>query len=316
MAGSAADQLARLLYLLPAAARGGLSTREAAARLEVDEETVLADLADVTAREFYHPAGGADDVRVEIEAERIHIRGEKFMRPPRLNAREALAVHLALRRHAAGLGGEARAAVLELAERVGRILASENTEEDARRIALEEEEAVGLRLELQAAASEGIRCRMVYLRPGAEAETERTLDPYAVVGSHGSWFVIGFSDPRGDVQVFRLDRILELEDTGERFEPPSDFDTAPYVEGGRVFRAETTREVRVRYRGTAAARMREWYPAAESVGEETLVVYAVADPEWIVRHVLEHGGTAEVESPPDVRGLVAEAAATLGGAYP
>lgn len=312
MAGSAADQLARLLYLLPAAAKGGLSTREAAARLQVDEATILADLADVTAREFYHPAGGADDLRVEIEAEHIHVRGEKFLRPPRLNAREALAAHLALRRHAAGLEGEARTHVLRLAERVGRILASSDPEEDARRIALEEEEAAGLRSELLEAAREGVRCRMVYLRPGAEAETQRNLDPYAVVGSHGTWFVIGYCGLRHDVQVFRIDRILELADTGERFDPPPDFDTASYVGGGRVFRAETTREVRVRYRGTAAARMREWYPEAESSGDETVVAYEVADTDWIIRHVLQHGGTAVVESPPDVRVQIAEAAAVLG----
>jgi predicted DNA-binding transcriptional regulator YafY len=311
MKGSAADQLARLLYLLPAAARGDLSTREAAERLRVDEETILADLADVTAREYYHPAGGADDLRVEVDAERIRVEGEKFRRPPRLNTREALAAHLALRRYAAGLSGDGRESVLRLAERVGRILASASPQEDARRIALEEESAAGFRLLLQDAAREGTRLRMVYLRPAAEAASERDFDPYAVVGSHGSSFAIGYCGLRKATQVFRVDRILELGDTGERFEAPADFDAADYVDAGRVFRAEATREVRVRYRGTAATRMREWNSAAESDGADTVVRYDVADTDWLIRHVLQHGGMAEVESPPDVRAEVAAAATDL-----
>ena len=97
--GTAIAQLTRLLYLLPAASgEDGLSLEEAARTLDVDVETVLMDLGDVSAREFYHPAGGAEDLRVEVEADRIHVQtGEKFIRPRRLVGSGSLSTACAIR---------------------------------------------------------------------------------------------------------------------------------------------------------------------------------------------------------------------------
>ena len=52
---SASEQLERLLYILPAAARtDGAHVDELARALNVDRETVLHDLAQATARAYYH----------------------------------------------------------------------------------------------------------------------------------------------------------------------------------------------------------------------------------------------------------------------
>lgn len=313
--GSAADQLIRLLYLLPAAAEGPLSVAEAAERLGVSEETVLEDVALVIARQYYHPAGSAEDVRVEIEADRIHVRSHgKFRRPLRLSPREALAAHLALRRHAAGLDGPDRERVLDVAARIGAGLSTAPPDEFVERFAVEDSgEPAGMRIGLCRAAEDRRRCRMVYLRSGDEGLSERTLDPYAVVASHGTWFVIGYCGLREDVRVFRLDRIVDLEVSGETFEVPDDFDIGDYVEEGRVFRADTTEPVVVRYIGLAAARAREMGPTEQGPDGAVTVTYEVADPGWVVRHVLEQGGEATVVEPEHVRRQVARVAARLAG---
>lgn len=315
--GTAADQLIRLLWLLPAAAARPLPLAEAAERLGVSEQTVLNDIADVTAREFYHPAGGAEDVRVEVEADRIRVVSHgKFARPVRLNVRESLATHVALRRYAASLDGTARERVLELAERIGTGLATTSPEALVERFAVEESgESGGIRLALRRAASERRRCRIVYVRSGGEETTERTLDPYSVVVSHGTWFAVGYCGLRRDVRVFRVDRIVELELTADAFEAPADYDLADWVQDGRVFRADTTEEVVVRYTGLAAARMRERDPTLSideaERGEGVRVTYEVADTAWVVRHVLQQGGEAEILEPERVRRELARAAERL-----
>lgn len=314
-AGSAADQLVRLLYLLPAAADGPLSVAEAAERLGVSEETVIDDVALVIGRQYYHPAGSAEDVRVEIEADRIHVRSHgKFRRPMRLSPREALAAHLALRRHAAALEGPDRERVLDVAARIGRSLSTAPPDEFVERFVVEEGgEPTGMRMGLRRAARDRRRCRIVYVRSGDEGPSERTLDPYAVVASHGTWFTVGYCGLREDVRVFRLDRIVDLEVTGESFEVPDDFDIDDYVEDGRVFRADTTEPVIVHYTGLAAARVEEMGPTEPGPDGSVSVTYEVADPGWIARHVLQQGGQATVVEPEHVRREVARVAARLAG---
>lgn len=316
--GTAADQLQRLLYLLPAASEEPLSLDEAAERLGVERQTILDDLADVTAREYYHPAGGAEELRVEIDGDRIRVFSHgKFQRPVRLSPRESLAAHVALRRYAASLGGEERDRVLDIAERIGNRLSTASEEELSDRFSVEESgESTGIRLALRRAARDRQRCRITYVRAGGDGPSERTLDPYAVVVSHGTWFAVGYCGLREGVRVFRVDRVLDLEPLDDRFEIPEDFDVSEYLEDGRVFRADATEQVVVRYTGWAAAWIRERGPTESDPDGGVRVSYEVADPGWIVRHVLQQGGQAEVLEPADVRHEVARAARRLSRANP
>lgn len=316
--GTAADQLQRLLYLLPAASEEPLSLDEAAERLGVERQTILDDLADVTAREYYHPAGGAEELRVEIDGDRIRVFSHgKFQRPVRLSPRESLAAHVALRRYAASLGGEERHRVLDIAERIGSRLSTASERELSDRFSVEESgESTGIRLALRRAARDRRRCRITYVRSGGDGPSERTLDPYAVVVSHGTWFAVGYCGLREDVRVFRVDRVLDLEPLDDRFEIPENFDASEYLEDGRVFRADATEQVVVRYTGWAAAWIRERGPAESDPEGGVRVTYEVADPGWIVRHVLQQGGQAEVLEPEDVRHEVARAAQRLSRANP
>ena len=66
---TAAHQLERILYILPAAAQeGGAALDELASRLGVTPDTVSTDLTDVTARAYYHPADSGSELLEEMEA--------------------------------------------------------------------------------------------------------------------------------------------------------------------------------------------------------------------------------------------------------
>ncbi|MFQ5530407.1 MAG: helix-turn-helix transcriptional regulator [Gemmatimonadota bacterium] len=313
--GSAIAQLSRLLYLLPAAAgEEGLSLSEAARRLDVDEDTVLADIRELSAREFYHPAGAAADLRVEVEADRIRVwSGGKFGRPRRLAPREALATHLALRSHAAALDGAARDRVLLVADRIASNLAAVPVDDLAARFSVEEtgDSAGPVLASLRQATASGLRCEIVYVSADRGAVSERSLDPYGIAVAGGFWYVIGYCGARQDVRVFRIDRILELRPTKSQFRVPSDFRLEDYVRDGRVFRSDDTTPVVIRYRGGAAARLAGQADAEAHPDGTVSVCHAVAEPDWAVRHVLGCGGEAVIESPPELREQVAMAATRL-----
>jgi proteasome accessory factor C len=319
-AGSAADQLRRLLYLLPAAAGDeGLALDEAARRLGVDEATVIADLGEVSDREFYHPAGSAEDLRVELEAHRVRVRsGGKFIRPRRLGPREALATHLALRRYSAGLEGEDRERVLAVAGRVAGSLATVPMDELADSISVEETgDAAGPSLApLRQAVKSRTRCAIVYLSADRDVPTERLLDPYGIVVSSGTWYAIGYCSMREGIRVFRVDRIVDIRMTEERFTPPDDFDMETYLRDGRVFPAAGGLVAEVRYTGRAAVRLADEEGAEAQPDGSIVIRRRVAESDWIVRHVLGFGGEAILVSPPDLRELVARAAVRLGRETP
>ena len=318
--GTAADQLRRLLYLLPAASgEEGLALAEAARRLGVDEETVLADLGEVSDREFYHPAGTAEDLRVELEADRVRVRsGGKFVRPRRLGPREALATHLALRRYAAGLEGEARERVIAVATRVAESLASVPVEQLADSFSVEETgDTAGPSLApLREAATGRIRCEIVYLSADRDVPTERSIDPYGIVVASGRWYVIGYCSMRQGIRVFRVDRIVDIRLTEHRFAIPDDFELEEYLGSGSMLRATDTEEARVRYYGRAAARMADDDRAEISADGSVTISHQVAEPAWAVRHVLGFGGEAVLESPVHLRSRVADAAARISRLLP
>ncbi len=314
----AADQLERILHIIPAAAReGGTSLEELARELEVPRETVVEDITEVVGRTYYNPAGAGDEIQIELGPEHVQIwtTGE-FRRPVRLSIPEAACLEMALRGAVAGRGGEERGDAdpgegrgtdsLELLARLGSALADAGPEEILERI-----EAVDLghdpariRERVTDALHRREACRIRYLKPGESAPEERTIRPYALVHAEGSWYVLGHCEVSGGVRVFRTDRILAVEAAGRTFEVPGDFDAGEYLAGGRVYRAGEEMEVRVRYSPRIARWIAEREAGEEGPDGSWTVTHHVSDPHWIVRHVLQYGPDAEVLEPESVRGMV------------
>jgi proteasome accessory factor C len=313
--GTAGQQLERILYLLPLASReGGVPLSEAAERLGVSVETVQRDIEEVTARAFYHPAGSADDMQILLESNHIKIHSyRKFDRPPRLSAREMLALGIGLRAAANEAGSENAAELRDLAHRIEMELAVSSAGGEEKRFEIDEGDDAGaaLRTILKDAARSRTRCRIRYLKPAAPEPEERDVDPYAVVYGGGQWYVIGFCHLRDGIRAFRVDRLLAASPLECGYEMPEDFDPADYVTDGRVFRSDAEDDVLVHYSSAVAPWVREHGPIEELEGGCVAVRFTTADPGWVVRHVLSYGPEAEVIEPPAVRYMVVGAASTL-----
>lgn len=317
---TAIEQLDRLLYLIPAAAReGGCALDELATRLDTTPQEILDDLEAVTARAYYHPAAGtADDLQILVEGDRVGVwtTGE-FRRPVRLGPLEALCLALGLRRLAAERGPEHRAGLLEFATRLERAVATAPVEELLAAVGVAPPEAGGGGIlgALREATSLGRRCRIRYEKPGAEPEW-RTVRPYALVSAAAGWYLLAHCEERDAVRAFRVERVLEVELLPGTFDAPADFDPDAWIDaGGRVYRGETEQEeeVRVRYSPRIAAWIREQGPVEEQPDGSVVVTHRVADPGWVVRHVLGYGAEAEVLSPPEARERVSAAVARMAG---
>ena len=314
---TALTQVERLLQLIPLAGRpGGVPYDELAAALGIDRRQLDRDLEALTERDFYLPGGAVNDLQVILDEDRVHIwTTGQLRRPTRLSPGEAAALDLGLRILAAERGDDGPSdAMRDLLERIARAVPEDLVE----RVVADGDPgaADAIRALLVDAARRRRRVAVRYLKPDADDAEDRTVEPYVVAFAEGRAYAIG-RDPEADgVRNFRVDRILEATVCDESFTRPADFDPYVWVHDGRVYRAAAATEVEVRYTGPAAPYLRERGEGETRDDGAVVVRHPVADPGWIVRHVLGYGPHAEVLGPESVRGMVAEAATAVVGRTP
>lgn len=224
---SPTTRLLTVLELLQAHPR--LSGAELAARLETDRRTV---------RRYVMML---QDLGIPIAAERGRHGGYRlrpgFKLPPLMFSEdEALAVTLGLLAgRQMGLAAQAPAVEGALAkiERVLPVGVRERGQAVQETLTLDlpparEPPASETLLTLSQAAQQGRRVRLRY-RSWRGEQTERALDPYGLVHHAGRWYAVGWCHLRRDVRVFRLDRVLEAELSGEHFRRPPAFDSVDVV---------------------------------------------------------------------------------------
>src|SRR5690606_1043115 len=275
---TAAEQLSRILHIVPAAARkGGASVNELANALGISRQAVLDAINEVVTRAYYHPAGPGDQLQIQVDHERVAVwtTGE-FQRPVRLSPLEALALGLGLRALAAEADGERRAQLLELAAWLEQDLPApdepaETTDaasliEQMRRKydpayrdeapAREPTPALALALAQESdvlgvladAARERCRCVVDYLKPGAAEPETRRIAPYLLLHAEGAWYALAHAAERDALRLFRVDRMLSAKLDDGRFDAPEDFDPQPWIApDGRLYRADEDIEVVVCY---------------------------------------------------------------------
>lgn len=310
----AASRLQRLLHIIPAASReGGAAIAELAEQLGVSEATVAHDIGQVIEREYHLKAGNAGALQVEITQDRVEVFSPAaFARPVRLSPREALAVGIGLRMAALSPSGGEPERRESIRRRLETHLATRPADEGLEHFGAPDlgSDPDGIRETLALCARDRRACRIRYLKPGTPVE-ERPLHPYLLVHAEGRWYVLAFCETAEGVRAFRMDRvcgILEVGEEGDGFELPTDFDPAEWFDGGRVFLADREIEARVRYSPAVARAVAEQREGEWEEDGSLVVRHRVADVGWLVRHVLEAGGEAQVLEPSEVRAAVVEAA--------
>lgn len=313
------DQLERLLYVLPAAARpNGARLDDLARALDVASSTILADIEQATARAFYHPAGSVDAFSILVDGEYVRVEASPdFQRPTRLNLREAMALDLGLRVLAAESDAARREEILAFGEKlrtqlvvpeVEMLVIREASAEMALSMVPSLQVAVGeddFRGELTDAIEVHSVCEVSYLKPLGTQPEDRRIAPQRLIYANGHWYVAAVDVDVAEQRVFRLDRMLGVHPTRETYHALAGVEQrGAYAEGER----ET--DVTVRYSPRIARWVAEHRDVAREQDGSVVITHRVSDPQWLVRHVLQYGGEAVVETA-EMRPLLAAAAARL-----
>jgi len=237
--------------------------------------------------------GPGDLMEAYIDEDEVIIdAADYFTRAPRLTPTEALGL-LAAGMTVIGMG-EATPA-LESAVRKLTKAAIPEAETALSVDVLDETDSVGA---LRQAAADGRVVRIVYRSVGKEETTEREVEPWSVFATLGRWYVTGHCRLVDDERTFRVDRIKELEVTGEGFEVPSSL-PEPGV-GYAVSESDVTCEIRL---DTRSRWVLEYYPVEilEDEGEHVTIRFAAPDAEVPARLLLRLGAGATLLSGDDVQ---------------
>jgi proteasome accessory factor B len=148
-----------------------------------------------------------------------------------------------------------------------------------------------------------------------------SFSPYCIAYYGGDLYTIGWSELRKAVRTLRVDRILSIKPTSQKFERPKDFDPDDYL--GRSFGMYSEgpqEQVRIEFAAEAArsVREREWHPTQrieEKAGGKAVLKMTVQGLPEVARWVLYHAPFARVLEPKSLRAMVAENAAKAAAAH-
>ena len=314
---TAAARLRRLLAMVPwVLAHPEEATVEAVcARFGITRAQLMADL-DLLFVSGVPPYGPGDLIEAWVDGDRVHIAfADVFARAPRLTWREAAGLYLAGRALARLPEVDPEGALSRALAKLETVLPADQldrVQELASKVSVEldadpveaERRAVLLR-----AAAASRRVVLEYYSSSRDEVTRRTVDPWVVFSASGHWYLSGWCHKARGERLFRLDRVLAVEETGERFERPAGFDPAAHARvradpGSEGELCELELAPRVEWAA-------EWLPLRASwrlPDGRLRVRLAAHQRSWVIRQVLRLAPDALPVAPPELAGEVRTAA--------
>lgn len=216
---TAAGRMHRVLTeLLWIAEHDGPTLAEAAARFDVTEATLLADL------ELATMIGADSDeylempVEMYVEGDRVFVHLHAFDRPLRLTPAEALALVVA---GAAGRGvpGEPDPALTRALAKLADLLEIDVDDQLDIDLGLGDADVVTA---LQQAVDEHRAVEIVHVKADTGDRTSRVVEPWTLFRDRGAWYLNGHCRVAGAERSFRVDRIVAARVGDEVVDPPAD----------------------------------------------------------------------------------------------
>ncbi|HUF08616.1 MAG TPA: WYL domain-containing protein [Rhodothermales bacterium] len=298
-----------------------LTTVRAAERFEVSSRTIASDI------EYLRQIG------VPIEYDRpagTFVLTEPFGNLPLVAIRNTdLAALLVAQHGLRALGDGVHAATLEgVADRLAAMLPETvHVEPDALARSIRFEPGphapvdFSLLSDLERAVAESRAVRMDYYSNSRAELTDRTVEPYTLLGYQGKWYLVAYCRLREGMRDFRLDRIRKYRVLNERVDRDPKFDLEAYLGPAfGMFRGDRTYAVHVRFSPYQARWIREeiWHESQiltqHPDGGLDVRFQATGLPD-LARWVLSYGGECEVVSPKVLRERVKGEVERMGGVY-
>lgn len=161
---------------------------------------------------------------------------------------------------------------------------------------------------------------IMYRSLSSARESRRVIDPYGTVFRHGLWYVAAFCHRRNEERLFRLDRVISLERTGQSFEPRTDFSLADYMRDAWHVERGKPITAKVRFSGLAKQIVMEgqWHPSQKVLQEDSdtaILSFKTGGLRELSTWLMGFGGEAEVLEPPELRELLVEKAVAVAAVH-
>ena len=151
-------------------------------------------------------------------------------------------------------------------------------------------ETPGRLAKLENAISKQRTVRFDYWSISRDKESERTLNPYALLNDNGLWYVVGHDLDREEIRTFRVSRIrgdIKFATRRERdFRAPTDFDVELYRGRPPWQIGDIVGTARIEVRGDTAWWVRRAYGATGSLEDGVFVTDYSSIPQlasWVLR---------------------------------
>jgi predicted DNA-binding transcriptional regulator YafY len=259
----------------------------------------LAQILEVEERSIRRYIMMLRDIGIPIEGERGRHGGYTlrpgFRLPPLMfNADETTAVILGLT-HLRELGLTSIAAVESAIAKIGRVLPEElsQTLEAIRSILVFNNVLPGVWaipnewINTFALATHQGQCLQITYIAAEGEETQRKIAPYGVILHLKTWYAPAYCYLRGDMRVFRLDRVRAVTRAEDTFTRPVDFDVRAFVLNA-LSRFPDTYAFDILIHAPLTT-IQEFIPPSLAVltraGEFTLMRCYSDDPHWLARYL-------------------------------
>lgn len=209
---SSADQIERLLALVPLLQRSELSVKELASEFQCTEAQIMKDLRTlwlVGPSSYY---SSFIDINIEvIEADHDSVvqlsNADYLTRPMRLTKAEASALLVALQLLPDGGSVDQDSAVARTITKIQNVSAQEEPQAQV----LSRPEAAEATRVLMEAIRNNRSVEMTYFIPTRDETTRRRIDPVEVIHHNGQVYVDAWCHLVAARRLFRLDRVVSLE---------------------------------------------------------------------------------------------------------
>lgn len=309
------QKLRRLLYLVPFVAKHdeGVAIGDLAEILGVDRDQITKDL-DMLSQVGPPDGDPGEYLLISMEEGRVFVDlPQRLTRPLRLTPAEGCSLLLGIRSlresGVAPFDDALGSAEAKLLRALGRD-ASDAENLATGTVVAEADQVVARRLRrLVTAAREQRAVEIRYSSVSSHQASQRQVDPYGLVHHAGAWYLVGHCHARGDTRTFRVDRILDLEEAGGRFELPLDFDLETYRRKNLYVPSADAVAVHVRLDPVATARVGADWPLGDVTLREDGWAEIVIDCEgfeWVTGWTLGFGKHAEITAPAEARAAMLE----------
>lgn len=300
----ATDRLSRLLVMVPwlTARRrvplDELATAFGITRAQAEEDVLLVGLLGVP------PYTGGCLVEVSLEEDDVIAFPQPYLsRPPNLTPSEGFSLLAAGRALLDVTGAEAEGPLARALAKLATVLG------DGRGLAVDLQSPPHL-VEVRTAVEEGRTLQIEYYAAWRDEVTERAVEPHVAYQRRGRWYVAARCRLRNGERRFRVDRIQQLAETGERFEPVRADPPAGIFDPGDDA-TDVVLDLPASARWVVESYPLEW---EEADGRLTVHVRLLGTA-WLERLLLRVGPEARVVAPPALRDLGAQVARRLLADY-